>query len=83
MRANILSARSSQLRYLVRGTQGTYIKYGVDVQEDQLKVIPTPEAVFETRYGREPESLWGSVENVQSDGITFSKTMSGVFAAVP
>jgi len=73
-RAHILSVRSPQPRYLVRGTQGTYIKYGVDVQEDQLKVIPTPKAIFDESYGREPESLWGTLENIGADGTTVTKS---------
>ncbi|KXN86388.1 hypothetical protein AN958_10250 [Leucoagaricus sp. SymC.cos] len=75
LRAHILSVRSSQVRYIVRGTRGSYIKYGVDVQEDQLKAIPTPETILESHYGKEPESLWGSIENVQEDGVTFKKTI--------
>lgn len=74
LRAHILSARSSQIRYIVRGTRGSYIKYGVDVQEDQLKAIPGPESILESQHGREPESLWGSLETVQEDGVTFNKT---------
>ncbi|KAF9451624.1 NAD(P)-binding protein [Macrolepiota fuliginosa MF-IS2] len=73
LRANILSARSSQLRYLVRGTRGSYIKYGVDVQEDQLKVIHAPGAILESHYGKEPDSLWGTVENLQGDGASFNR----------
>ncbi len=65
------------MRYIVRGTRGTYLKYGVDIQEDQLKAIQNPQEVFELSYGKEPESLWGTVENVQDDGVTFSQVTSG------
>jgi len=75
LRAHILSVRSPQLRYMVRGTQGTYIKYGLDVQEDQLKVISTPEAILEVQYGKEPESIWGTLENIEADGITVTKSI--------
>ncbi|KAJ8523427.1 hypothetical protein ONZ45_g26 [Pleurotus djamor] len=69
LRAHILSVRSQQLRYLVRGTQGTYIKYGVDVQEDQLKTFTNPSTeVFSSSFGHEPESLWGTVETLKADG---------------
>ncbi|KAJ8516384.1 hypothetical protein ONZ45_g6298 [Pleurotus djamor] len=69
LRAHILSVRSQQLRYLVRGTQGTYIKYGVDVQEDQLKTFTNPSTeVFTSNFGHEPESLWGTVETLKADG---------------
>jgi len=70
LRAHILSVRSSQLRYFVRGTQGTYTKSGLDIQEGQLKVIPTPQAIFEPSYGKEPESIWGRVDNIEADDVT-------------
>lgn len=37
--------------------------------------MPTPETIFEAGFGKEPESLWGTVENVHNDGVTFSKAM--------
>ncbi|TFK92839.1 oxidoreductase [Polyporus arcularius HHB13444] len=69
LRGHILSVRSSQIRYVVRGTQGTFLKYGVDVQEDQLKVIPSPAGIVQDQaYGVEPEDIWATVENVGPDG---------------
>jgi hypothetical protein len=41
--------------------------------------MPTPETVFEADFGKEPESSWGTVENVHADGVTFSKAMCGIF----
>jgi hypothetical protein len=70
LRAHILSVRSAQLRFLVRGTRGSFVKYGLDVQEDQLKAISTPKAVFEEQYGKEPESIWGTVETLGTDQVT-------------
>ncbi|KAK7049659.1 hypothetical protein VNI00_005690 [Paramarasmius palmivorus] len=74
LRGHILSVKSPQLRYVVKGTKGTYTKYGVDVQEDQLKVISSPKAIFENSYGREPESLWGTLENIESDETTVKQS---------
>lgn len=74
LRAHILSVRSPQLRYVVRGTQGTYSKFGVDLQEDQLKVISSPSAILEDQYGREPECLWGTIEKMEADEITVTKS---------
>ena len=69
LRGHILSVRSSQIRYVVRGTHGTFLKSGVDVQEDQLKVIPSPAGIVQDEtYGVEPEEIWGTVENVGPDG---------------
>lgn len=74
LRSHILSVRSPQVRYIVRGSQGSYIKYGIDVQEDQLKVISTPKAILEDQYGREPEELWGTVERIEADDLTVTKS---------
>ncbi|RDB22861.1 putative oxidoreductase C26H5.09c [Hypsizygus marmoreus] len=75
LRAHILSVRSSQLRYVVRGTQGTYTKYGLDVQEDQLKVIPTPQGILQEQYGREPETIWGTLETLEPDNVTVKSSI--------
>lgn len=75
LRAHILSARASQVRYVVRGMQGTYLKSGVDVQEDQLKAMPGPATIVEdATYGLEPERLWGTIESVAADGSTAIST---------
>ncbi|KZT12862.1 oxidoreductase [Laetiporus sulphureus 93-53] len=68
LRGHILSVRSPQVRYVVRGTHGTYIKFGVDVQEDQLKVIRHPAEITSLpTYGLEPKDIWGTVENLAED----------------
>jgi hypothetical protein len=56
------------VRYVVRGTKGTFYKYGVDVQEDQLRVITDPTSIHESGFGREPEDIYGTVENLQEGG---------------
>ena len=40
VRASPFAAEAKRLRYRVRGTRGAFVKYGVDPQEDQLKVDP-------------------------------------------
>ncbi|KAH9843942.1 oxidoreductase [Rhodofomes roseus] len=65
LRSHILSVRSPQLRYVVRGTTGTYIKTGLDVQEQQLKLYTNPaDIVGDPAYGVENEALWGTLENL-------------------
>lgn len=46
-----LLAKEPLPRYVIYGTNGSFLKYGIDVQEDHLKagVLPT-----EARYGYEP-----------------------------
>lgn len=73
LRAHILSVRAPQQRFIVRGTQGTFTKCGIDVQEEQLKVIKSPSAIFEEDFGKEPQALWGTVENIESDGVSIRK----------
>lgn len=66
LRGTSLSVHTPQLRYVVRGTSGTFTKYGVDPQEDQLKAIKSPEEITSAtndQYGKEPETLYGSLEN--------------------
>ncbi|KAH9482820.1 putative oxidoreductase C26H5.09c [Psilocybe cubensis] len=74
LRSHILSVRSPQLRYVVRGTKGTYTKFGVDVQEDQLKVISSPKAILEGQYGMEPDYLWGTIERIEADDTTVTRS---------
>jgi len=66
--------RSPQARFIVRGTKGTYIKHGLDVQEDQLKVMASPKAILEQGYGMEPEYIWGNIENIEADEATVTNT---------
>ncbi|KAI9746671.1 MAG: hypothetical protein M1818_000385 [Claussenomyces sp. TS43310] len=42
VKAGIMSAETAQLRYWVRGTKGSYKKFHLDVQEDQLKAGMLP-----------------------------------------
>lgn len=74
LRSHPLSVRTSQVRYLVRGTRGTYLKYGIDPQEDQLKVITSPSAILETQFGVEPEYQWGTVEKIEADDLTVTRS---------
>ena len=60
---------------MVRGTRGTFVKYGIDVQEDQLKAMSTPRFIFEEQYGKEPESIWGTVENLATDDSSLIQSM--------
>ncbi|KAJ7179858.1 hypothetical protein C8R43DRAFT_870765 [Mycena crocata] len=73
-RAQLLSVRSPQPRYSVLGTKGSYVKYGVDVQEDQLKVISKPNDIHGKGYGIEPEILWGTLECLETDDTTMTKS---------
>lgn len=45
--------------FLLHGTNGSFMKYGVDVQEENLNngAIPTGDD-----WGKEPESIWGTID---------------------
>jgi len=45
-------------RYTVRGTQGNFVKWGLDPQEDRLKETGR---VVEPNWGLEPPSAWGTL----------------------
>lgn len=44
--------------YILHGTAGSFIKYGLDVQEAALRNGTTPQN--EPLWGQEPEELWGT-----------------------
>ena len=73
LRAHTLSVRSPQVRFIVRGTKGTYLKHGIDVQEEQLRVLSSPNAILEKGYGIEPEYLWGTIERIEADDLAVTK----------
>lgn len=54
-------------RYVLYGTDGTYVKYGADLQEAALKSGRSP---LEEGWGIEPEEQWGKL-NTQLNGLHF------------
>lgn len=54
-----LTACAPGPRYVIHGTRGSFTRWGLDPQEDQLKAgmrFDSPE------YGEEPESAWGELK---------------------
>jgi predicted dehydrogenase len=62
-------------RYMLHGTAGSFIKYGVDPQEAFLKAGGSP---LEEGYGTEPEQQWGKL-NTTLNGLHFE----GRIATIP
>ena len=58
LRASMLASYAGP-RYVVHGTRGSYVKFGLDPQEDALKRGEKPGATL--AWGREPESAWGTL----------------------
>jgi predicted dehydrogenase len=56
VKASIMSIETEQVRYWIRGTEGSYRKFNLDIQEDQLKAGLKP---GDKGFGVESESAWG------------------------
>lgn len=54
-------------RFMLHGTEGSYVKQGVDPQEEALTQGHLPD---EPGFGKEPEELWG-IMNTNLNGIHF------------
>ena len=62
-----LMVREEGPRYTVIGSRGTFIKYGIDPQEDDLKAGISP---LEPGWGVEDEENWG-ILNTETNGVEF------------
>ena len=56
-------------RYILLGDKGSFVKYGLDVQEVALKAGLTPHTKID--WGIEPESVWGNLVT-EINGLKFS-----------
>ncbi len=59
--------REPGVRFILHGTKGSYVKYGLDPQEEALDRGRTPD---EPGWGEEPEEHWGTL-NTEFDGLHF------------
>lgn len=51
--------------YQIHGTKGSFVKYGLDVQEATLDGGAIPQG---KDWGREPEDIWGTI-NIEYEGV--------------
>lgn len=51
--------------YMIHGTNGSFVKYGLDIQEAVLDGGAIPEG---KNWGREPEEIWGTI-NTEYKGV--------------
>lgn len=66
-----LLVREQGPRFILHGTDGSFVKYGFDPQEDALKNgLP----VLGTNWGVEPEKQWGML-NTQINGLHYLGTV--------
>jgi len=74
-----LLVREDSPRYIIHGTKGSFIKYGIDVQEDHLKAGMLPD---DDGFGLESASNSG-ILNTEFNGLAFRgtvETMKGNWA---
>lgn len=66
-------------RFVLNGTEGSYVKYGLDPQEEALKQGGSPN---EPNWGADPESAWGTLTQcVPQISRTKYPTVPGCYAA--
>lgn len=78
LRSSLL-VRGESPRYIIHGSKGSFIKYGIDVQEDHLKVGMMPQ---DTDFGIEPNTQYGILYS-EKDGVAVQeiiKTEKGNWA---
>jgi len=79
LKASML-AREPGPRFTLHGTEGSFVKHGLDPQEDALKLGGKPTA---EGWGEEPEERWGLI-NTRAGGVDLRgrvKTEAGDYAA--
>ena len=72
--------REESPRYILHGANGSFLKYGIDPQEELLKQGENPST---PSWGREPENQWG-VLNTEINGVHIRgkvETVPGNYAA--
>jgi scyllo-inositol 2-dehydrogenase (NADP+) len=69
LRAGVLVSTPTP-RFVIHGTKGGYLKYGLDPQEDALKRGEMPKGEV---WGREPTERWGCLVVAQGDSLASEK----------
>jgi len=64
LKAGMLVREPGQ-HFVLHGDQGSFIKYGMDVQEAALKAGLSPKDIPD--WGIEPQELWGSLNTIYQD----------------
>jgi scyllo-inositol 2-dehydrogenase (NADP+) len=55
-------------RYILLGNNGSFVKYGLDVQEETLNAGIFPDKI--ANWGEEPENIWGTI-NTEFNDVEF------------
>ncbi len=59
LKAGMLVREEPKTRFVLHGTHGSFVKYGLDPQEDELKAGRAPAG---PGWGEEPEERWGALD---------------------
>jgi scyllo-inositol 2-dehydrogenase (NADP+) len=76
---------NNQLRYSVHGTDGSFIKQGLDAQEERLRLNQLP---AEATWGTEPEDRWGTLyrhgeaELIESERGNYTPFYDNLYEAI-
>jgi predicted dehydrogenase len=65
-------------KYIISGTEGAFVKYGMDVQESTLNEAKI--SLSDPQWGEEPEEIWGILNSVK-DGRKVLKSEKGNYGA--
>ncbi|KAL7423112.1 hypothetical protein Q5752_002411 [Cryptotrichosporon argae] len=65
VQATMLSSLPEQVRFVVKGTRGSWVKHGLDLQEPFLRA---GKKVTDDGYGIEAEDAWGTLATVDEGG---------------
>jgi scyllo-inositol 2-dehydrogenase (NADP+) len=79
LKASML-AREPGPRFTLHGSEGSFVKHGLDPQEEALKLGRTPAS---EGWGEEPEGRWGTI-NTRAGGVHLRgrvETIAGDYAA--
>jgi|SRR5579872_304518 len=65
LRGTMLASKPAP-HFLIHGTKGSYVKFGLDPQENALKRGELPEG---PAWGKEPPGQWGTLSRIEADKL--------------
>jgi scyllo-inositol 2-dehydrogenase (NADP+) len=68
LRSSLMASEETP-RYIIQGSKGSFVKYGIDVQEDQLKAGMMP---MDIGFGIEPTTQYGTLYT-EKDAVPFTE----------
>jgi scyllo-inositol 2-dehydrogenase (NADP+) len=77
LKASMLAKKPAPT-FLLHGDRGSFVKYGMDVQEDPLRAGINPFSV--PNWGEEPENIWGQI-TTEHEGVTKTETIKSEIGA--